>query len=848
MAEQFATSRQPERDRWSRVKEILAAALDVPAAQRPGLLASWCGDDTDLRHEVETLLEFSDDEEAGFIDQPAIADGIALIDQTEADGMIGRVLGRYRIVEFIGEGGTGTVYRAVSDDAGYERSLAIKILKRGMDSGTVLRRFRDETRILARLDHPNIARFHEAGIAQDGRPYLVMEFLEGTPIHHYCREHQLSVREMVELFIPVCAAVEFSHRNLIIHRDLKASNILVTAAGVPKLLDFGIAKLMDRSITGPEAELTQPADRMLTPDYASPEQLLGENITTAADVYSLGVLLYEMLADRRPLHLAGLPIGEMIRVLQSSEVRKPSAVAPASRFADLVGDLDIIVAKAMHRTPDRRYGSPEHLAEDLRRHLDGRPVFARPDSPAYRVRKFVSRNRAGVLVGVLAAAAFLAGALMTVWQSAAATSRNEQTLKRFRDIRELANGLLGELDSSLESLSGATGAREILARRVLGYLDGLSKEQDKVRDSGLERDLASAYERLGDILGGSKASNLGDSAAALECFRKSLAILHRVTESEPGNFAALRDRARAHLKYSDVLALAGKQMEALEEDQKAVAIYQAWVTATPNDVAAKRSLANGLQELAGDFSRLGKFEQALDYRRKVLSAFQELTASQKRDSGLQMQLALAHKRLGRSLLQMKRIGEAQTHFESAVAIERAQLEHSPLAPNTRSALAFSLTDLGMAIRAGGDPKRAVWPITEGLSLRDELVKADPKDWRAANLLAMSRYQLGLTFQASGEDAVATNQLTRALEMRRELFVRSPKNTGAQAEIAEAAAALADVLEGQGEDTRALALYRQASTIYSELRSRGALSEEIGSEPARVSAAVGELARKMGEGN
>jgi hypothetical protein len=536
LSEQSSTSRQPERERWIRVKEILAAALETPPLERASLLDTTCGSDIELRREVETLLEFSDEEEGGFIDQPAIADGIALIDQNEVDGMIGRVLGRYRVVQFIGEGGTGTVYRAVTDEAGFERSLAVKVLKRGMDSGAALRRFRDETRILARLDHVNIARFHEAGIAADARPYLVMEYLEGTPIHVYCREHNLSVRERVALFIPVCAAVEYSHRNLIIHRDLKASNILVTEAGVPKLLDFGIAKLMDQAITGAEAERTQPADRMLTPDYASPEQLLGEAITTAADVYSLGVLLYELLADRRPLHLAGLPIGEMVRVLETTEIQRPSSVAPVDRLDEVAGDLDLIALKAMHRSPDRRYASPEHLAEDLRRHLAGRPVFARPDSPAYRIRKFVSRNRLGVLVGALATMALLVGGVTTVWQSAAASSREEQARKRFQDIRGLANGLLGDLDPALESLPGSTSAREILARKVLGYLDTLSR--DSVLDTGLQRDLASAYERLGDILGGTKASNLGDSASALQCMAKALSILERSGGAARGGLRA----------------------------------------------------------------------------------------------------------------------------------------------------------------------------------------------------------------------------------------------------------------------------------------------------------------------
>ncbi|MBC7928130.1 MAG: protein kinase [Bryobacteraceae bacterium] len=840
MPEQFATSRQPERNRWLRVKEVLAEALDLPVAQRSIFLAHACGADIELRDEIETLLDFSDEEGSGFIDTPAIADGIALMDRNDADAMMGRILGHYRIVEFIGEGGTGTVYRAVRDDVGYERNVAIKILRRGMNSATMLRRFRDETRILARLDHPNIARFHEAGIAADGRPYFVMEFLEGIPVHHYCRENSLTLRERVELFLPVCSAVEYSHRNLVIHRDLKASNILVTAAGVPKLLDFGIAKLLDRSTTGSEEQLTEVAERMMTPDYASPEQILGEAITTAADVYSLGVLLYELVADQRPLQLAGLTIGEMARVVQTTEIRKPSDVAPADRRPNIAGDLDTVILKALHRSPDGRYGSPENLSDDLRRYLNGRPVFARPDTHVYRFRKFVSRNRTSVLVSSLAILALLAGGVTTVWQSAVSVSQEEQARRRFRDIRELANGLLGELDTSLESLPGATSAREILARKVLMYLDGLARDQ--VKDSGLARDLASAYERLGDILGGAKASNLGDSAGSLDCYTKALAILERVTAAEPGNFAALREKARTHTKLSDVLAVTGDSMRALEEDQKALSINNAWLSAMPDDGAARRAVAFVLQELAGDLDRLGRFTQALETRRSVLAIFRELVAKGQNDSPLRLQLALANKRLGRSLLRVKQLAESKANAEAAIAIEREELAKAPLSPNIRSALAYSLTDLGVVLRASGDPRKAVWPITEGLSIRDELVRADPKDWRAGSLLAASRFELGKTFFAAGELPVAQEQLQKSLELRRELVVRSPGNTGAQAEVAEAAAALADVLQARRQDDIALPLYREASTVYMELRRRGSLTEELGDEPARVAAAAEGLTR------
>jgi hypothetical protein len=367
-----------------------------------------------------------------------------------------------------------------------------------------------------------VARVLDVGTQENGSPFIVMEYLEGTPIHKYCRDNRLDIRARLELFLPVCAAVAYSHRNLVIHRDLKASNILVSQDGVPKLLDFGIAKLLDRDTSNtPAVDATAPLDRMMTPDYASPEQIRGEAVTTASDVYSLGVLLYEVLTDRRPFQLAGLGQQEMFRILEGP-APKPSAAAPRERRRELTGDLDTIVSKAMHRTPERRYPSAQQLAEDIRRYLSGLPVLARPDTVLYRLAKYAARHRAAFAAAAFAVVAASAGVLAAVWQSGVAASKELEARKRFSDVRDLASGLLGELDSSLENLPGSTAAREILARKVLHYLDRLAK--DEVRDVSLQRDLAIAYERLGDIVGGVKASNLGNSAGALESYGKALAI------------------------------------------------------------------------------------------------------------------------------------------------------------------------------------------------------------------------------------------------------------------------------------------------------------------------------------
>jgi serine/threonine protein kinase len=284
---------------WSRVKEVLGDALELPKSERAAYLDQVCATDPDLRAEVEGLLEASDDT-IDFIETPALAQSDDWL-----SGLIGSHIGPYRIVELLGEGGMGAVYRGIRDQGDdFHQQIAIKLVKRGMDTNAILRRFRAERRILAKLDHPNICKLIDGGVTADGLPYFVMEYLKGTPIQDYCKDRKLSTRERLSLFLQLCSAVEYSHRNLVVHRDLKAKNVLVTDDGVPKLLDFGIAKLLDRdSSSTSDPEPTVAADRLFTPDYASPEQVRGEPITTAADIYSLGVLLYEILTDRRPLQL-----------------------------------------------------------------------------------------------------------------------------------------------------------------------------------------------------------------------------------------------------------------------------------------------------------------------------------------------------------------------------------------------------------------------------------------------------------------------------------------------------------------------------------------------------------------
>ncbi len=372
---------------WARIKEVFALVADLPAEQRIDALERECGSDVALRSEVESLLA-SDSNTPALLDQAAHDAFTDLAVEPEMDGIeAGMEIRRYRMVERLGAGGMGTVWKA--EDTRRENALvAIKFVRPGMSAPSLLARFDNERRLMAHLDHPNIARLLDGGMTEEGRPFLVVEFVNGTPIDRWCEEQDLSVNERVALFRKVCAAAHYAHRNLIIHRDLKPGNVMVTAEGEPKLLDFGISKIVHPD-TG-LATATIAEWRPMTPQYASPEQIRGEPMTTASDIYSLGIMLYELLTGKRPYEVPSAWRPEAERVITESNPPTPSS---ASGIRQLAGDLDNIILMALRKEPERRYSSAEQLAEDLDRFLGGLPVRARPETLIYRLSKLWHRQK-----------------------------------------------------------------------------------------------------------------------------------------------------------------------------------------------------------------------------------------------------------------------------------------------------------------------------------------------------------------------------------------------------------------------------------------------------------------------
>ena len=387
---------------WQRLKEILEKALERDPGERDRFLEEACGGDAAVLAEARALVA-SDATSFPLMDEAETAEARP----SAAGPRKGERVGAYEILDELGHGGMGTVYLGRRADAAFDKRVAVKLVRGGMDTESVLRRFRTERQILANLEHPNIARLLDGGATADGRPYFVMEHIEGLPLPDWCTQRGASVRERIRIFLDVCAAADYAHRKHVVHRDIKPANILVTADGTAKLLDFGIAKLIVPELFGAAPEETGTLFRMLTPDYASPEQVRGEAVTPASDVYALGIVLYELLSGKRPYD-AGASAAEMVRIICETEPARPSEAAPREQSRELAGDLDTIVLKALRKESSRRYATAGELAEDLRRSLDGRPVLARPDTMGYRVRRFARRHWAGVTAAAVASASVLA--------------------------------------------------------------------------------------------------------------------------------------------------------------------------------------------------------------------------------------------------------------------------------------------------------------------------------------------------------------------------------------------------------------------------------------------------------
>jgi eukaryotic-like serine/threonine-protein kinase len=563
---------------WRRVGEIFHQAVEVPTADRGRWVVSACNRDEELLREVNSLLR--NDQDARAFVQDRLKAGVETFVDDERARRTPERAGPYRLIREIGHGGMGTVYLAERDDEEYKIAAAIKLVTPGLDTDFVLRRFRRERQILAQLDHPNIARLLDGGTTAEGLPYIVMEYVVGRPISEYCREQQLTTGEIVKLFLNVCAAVTHAHRQFIVHRDLKPGNILVRPDGAVKLLDFGICKVLySNALLG--GDTFSDGGRLMTPNYASPEQIRGEPVTIASDVYSLAAVLYELLTGQTPHRFKNASLLEVERAVCEQEITRPSAaVLDGASARPLRGDLDLILLQALDKDPARRYPSVEQFADDLRRHLEHLPVTAQEPRLSYRLRKLVARRKASVTAAVIVVVTLLTGTILSLRQSRLAESN-------LAHGRVLALQLLFDVDAALRRLPNAAPAREIIARAGMSYLDRLASSAGNDPQRHIE--LAHAYLRIGEIQEQIVAK---DAAAA---FEKARALLHQALARDGGNVSAVIERVDLAKHLSDHYAGQNAALQAKRELEEGRRIGETALKANPTDQKLRRLLA----ELAG---------------------------------------------------------------------------------------------------------------------------------------------------------------------------------------------------------------------------------------------------------
>ncbi|MBI2838996.1 MAG: protein kinase, partial [Acidobacteria bacterium] len=544
---------------------------------------------------------------------------------------VGKRIGPYQVIREIGRGGMGQVYQAIRADDEYRKIVAIKVVRLGMDTAFFLRRFRQERQILANLDHPNIARLLDGGTTETGLPYFVIEYIEGQDLIEYCDTRQLSITDRLSLFLDICSAVQHAHRNLIVHRDIKPGNILVTQDGVPKLLDLGIAKVLNPDVSDQTGEATVTGLHLMTPDYASPEQARLESVTTATDVYLLGALLNELLTGHRPHRFKNYQPQEVLHAICEVDPERPSTVVtrivelprPAGTAGKTVtpesvsrgregsverlkkrlsGDLDTIVLMAMRKEPRLRYQSVQRFADDIRRHLRREPVIARSPTVGYRAGKFVSRNKAKLAALAFMALAVIAGVGATIREAQIARDERLKADRRFNDVRHLANSFLFEFHDAIESLPGSTRARTLVVTKALEYLDLLAAESGD--DAGLHRELATAYQKVGDLQGRPDTPNLGGTAGAIKSQQKAQAIRERLVERMQGDAEVLGELATSHDRIGELLLETGNVSAALARFRSTLALREKLVKESPTSKQARSGLS-------GSHSRIGSALNAL---------------------------------------------------------------------------------------------------------------------------------------------------------------------------------------------------------------------------------------------
>lgn len=813
---------------WKKISEILLDCLEIEASKRDKHLDAL-NLSPEVRSEIESLLAFEDGVD-GLLNLSAVElSGGSFEDDELPRAIAGQKFGNYRAICEIGSGGMGAVYLAERADGKFEQKVALKVLKREMNTAAFRNRFQRERKILASLEHPNIARLLDAGTTEDNIPYIAMEYVDGLPITSYCNKYNLNVEQRLELFREVCRAVDFAHRNLIVHRDLKPSNILVTDDCKPKLLDFGISKILLTDLNS-EGSNTITKLGVMTPGYASPEQLQGQSVSTATDVYSLGVILFELLSGHRPFETKENDIKEIYSAIIDSEPPLPSVMAaseskrnfdgvdadpettadaanrrqtphrePAETNAKrplqtnaqsvhlnssrLRGDLDNIVLMALRKEPERRYSSVEKFSEDLKRHLQGLPVTARPNTLSYRAEKFIKRNKISVIAGGLIVVAIIGGIIATLWQANIARAERSKAERRFNDVRNLANSFLFSLSPKIEKLPGSTPAREELVKLALEYLDSLSQEAGD--DMELQSELATAYEKVGDVQGSPSNPNIGDIKGALTSYEKAHNIRVKLFAAEPEN-QVLADALAQNYKVSGEINANGGDLEKGKAYlEKALALRQSILQSNPVSYEGRSNFAATIVS-RGDISFDDNQNKiAIEYYVQAKDIYAKLIEERPTDYLMERLYANIFVGLGKAYGWDNDLKSGEENLNKALAILVKLGDKYPNDQTIQRSLVIAYLRTADNYADFNKEKQGIVLFEKGIEVAQRLSATDPQSVQAKRDLAIITRKLAELLSREGRNQESLEKMASVLSLFKDLREKDPNNTLAIYDVANA---------------------------------------------------------------
>jgi eukaryotic-like serine/threonine-protein kinase len=848
---------------WSQKKKLFHAAVELAPEDREAFLTLSCGNDDLLRRDVSALLTAH--ECAGdFMHKPALEAG-GLVTNEEIHNppaFTGQRIGSYRTIRELGRGGMGTVYLAARSDESFDKLVALKLIKRGMDSDAIIKRFVMERQILAHLDHPNIARLIDGGTTGDGLPYFVLEFVDGMTITRFCDQYRLNTTERVKLFRQVCGAVQFAHQNLIVHRDLKPSNIIVTADGTPKLLDFGIAKLLSGASS---TEATATIHRALTPEYASPEEFRGLPVTTSGDVYSLGVVLYELLSGHRPFTFESRLADDVVRKITTSQPIKPSVIIsrieaarqtdaePHSHTPDeisrvrdgnldklrrrLVGDLDNILLKALRKEPERRYASVVEFSEDLRRHLDGLPVLARSDTLSYRTSKFITRHKASVAAALIVVLTLIAATLLTGWQARVAQQGRARAERRFGEIRKLSNSLVTEVQSSLTTVPGTASTQRLLAKKSLDYLDALAQDED--RDVGVLGELALAYLNVGSL----QAWTLFDNAGALQSYQKAVAIQRQRVLLAPNNPTTKKDLAFGIFKLSEAYEGLSRHEELFQACDEIIQLQKTLLAGDPDNQDLLGGLGGSYERRGGFLRTFKRGEEAkADFHSALVSIQRQIKLGREtaRDPQARVNLSFAYIQQGSALNDLGELQNAADSYQSAGQIAQDVYRENPELIQALRVVSSSHNRRGDALTALGDYRGALDDYRYALKTVTEARAGNPNSSELSYNEAKDTVKVGIALYKIGEESESFELVRKGLALSRKYMTEDRNRSATIIYGTELFQQSADFLAGKGRQTEAIAVYQEALQMLERLASETSQDSGVRNLIANYKAATGDI--------